>query len=288
MNGYRIPQMVNKYASHDMIQSHTDLPLFPEFRTRLLFAFLAKDSSQEANSELFALVTSLMQMGMDTHDMVSNDNEVDSKGLRKKQLQVLAGDYFSAQYYYLLSVAGRIDMVKQLAKAVCEANTLKMNMYLQIGQLKITPEEYIKQLVQIKMALYVAFADHLQGSNAQNWPDILHAFTEAEVIAQELRRLEKPDQYKESWGFWYILKYGQKEDKKQLLTPGTDVTKWNSLMLKYNIEGLLNQLLNKHLYLLVDMIKQVDNDMLRVDLAELCQPFLDMQKSQGHLEIPAK
>lgn len=71
MNSYRIPEIASKYLEHDMIQKHTDLPHFPDFRSRLLYAFLDKHSVLAKQSELFTLVTSLVQIGMDTHDMVS-------------------------------------------------------------------------------------------------------------------------------------------------------------------------------------------------------------------------
>ena len=53
-----------------MIQAHTELPEFPDTRTRLLFTFLSNQRTPLLHSELYALVVSLVQLGMDTHDMI--------------------------------------------------------------------------------------------------------------------------------------------------------------------------------------------------------------------------
>ena len=64
-------------------------------------------------SELFTLATSLVQLGLDTHDLVTASNDVkEKKAARSRQLKVLAGDYFSARFYHLLAQAGQIDMIK--------------------------------------------------------------------------------------------------------------------------------------------------------------------------------
>ena len=126
MNSYRIPEIAKQYTEYDMIQTHTDLPDFPEFRTRLLFAFLNGNNKLSSSSELFTLATSLVQLGLDTHDLVTVSNDVkEKKAARSRQLKVLAGDYFSSRFYQSLAQAGQIEMIKQLSNAICEVNRLK-------------------------------------------------------------------------------------------------------------------------------------------------------------------
>ncbi|MDT2191702.1 heptaprenyl diphosphate synthase component 1 [Paenibacillus larvae] len=87
MNSYRIPEIAKKYTEYDMIQKHTNLPEFPEFRTRLLYAFLNGDSNLTSSGELFTLVTSLVQIGLDTHDLVSVTNEKKKKGFTLQAIE---------------------------------------------------------------------------------------------------------------------------------------------------------------------------------------------------------
>src|SRR5690242_14448879 len=115
MTSIRITQLANKYLNYDMINLHTELPQFPDGRISLLYAVLSQQPAAESNKELLALVTSLVQMGLDTHDLVDNGNADSNKGLlgmRTQQLKVLAGDYFSSRFYHLLSQAGQIDTIR--------------------------------------------------------------------------------------------------------------------------------------------------------------------------------
>src|SRR5262245_54638125 len=116
MTRYRVPQLAHKYMDHDMIARYTDLPAFPDGRIQLLFATLSQQPQGEEHKELLAVATSLVQMGLDTHDLVDNASGEGGESnlvMRAKQLKVLAGDFFSSRFYHLLSQAGQIDAVRR-------------------------------------------------------------------------------------------------------------------------------------------------------------------------------
>jgi heptaprenyl diphosphate synthase len=275
MNSYRIPEIAKQYTDYDMIQTYTDLPGFPEFRTRLLFAFLNGSSKVKDTGELFALVTSLVQMALDTHDLVSISNhEKEKKAARSRQLQVLAGDYFSARFYHLLAQAGQIELVKQLSSAICEVNRLKMNLYLMMKQLKLTAEDYIQQSVDIKAQLFLSFTEWMEDVYDKVWPELLHAFTQCEVLFEELFRVESTDEFRNSWGYWYIWDNGSKEERKQLQMDEPDPAKIKTLLHKYNISSQLYQMLEIHVELLCTKIQQLHSDKLISELFHIGQPFL--------------
>src|SRR5690606_20721265 len=96
------------------------------------YMFLGIGSSSSARNELFALATSLLQLGLDTHDWVDETEGNGDEANLSKQLRVLAGDYFSGRFYYLLAGAGYIDVIQRISKAVCEVNKIKMNLYERI------------------------------------------------------------------------------------------------------------------------------------------------------------
>jgi heptaprenyl diphosphate synthase len=275
MNSYRIPEIAKRYTDYDMIQTHTELPDFPDFRTRLLFAFLNESPLKSSSSELFALVTSLVQMGLDTHDQVSISNDVkEKKAARSRQLKVLAGDYFSSRFYHLLAEAGQIELVKQLSNAICEVNRLKMNLYMKMKQLKCSSEEYIQQTVAIKAQLFLSFSGLIDERYGQVWPDMLQGFTECEVIFEELFRSESSADFLGSWGFWYILHSGSKEERKQLQAAELDSVKIKTLLHKYNISAQLNQMLDFRIEQLYAKVQTIDSDKLKSELLHIGQPFL--------------
>lgn len=275
MNSFRIPEMAKPYLEYDMIQTYTELPEFPQYRTRLLIAFLDKPDLQEPLRELFALVTSLIQLALDTHEMVSVSNEVkEKKAVRSRQLKVLAGDYFSSRFYQLLSLAGQVDMVKQLSGAICEVNRLKMTLYSLMKQLKVSAEDYIQETIKIRMQLFLSFSRVMDGARHKLWPEILHGFTYCEVLIGEINRCDLPSQFHGSWAYWHILQAGTKEERRQLDGIAADESKLRPMMLKYNVKGQLYHMLEEQLQQVWNKIQKLDSDKLIQELYHIGEPFL--------------
>lgn len=273
---YRIREMVQKYTDYDMIQSHTVLPEYPDFRTRLLYLFLHKEAEQKDLNELVALVTSLVQMGLDTHDLVQNTTGEDQQAepVRSKQLKVLAGDYFSGRFYQLLAQAGRIDMILHLSQAICEVNRLKMNFYLLVAELQMTAEEYIQHKVKINMELYLSMVRFVEGSCSTVWPEVLHEFTRCEVLSEEIKRAYKPDSFAGSWGYWHIIHRASEEEKRRLLDGRSNDRSFGELISKYDILPQLDLKLEQQLNSLFEKIERFDSDRIIRELRQLGMSFM--------------
>lgn len=277
MNAFHVPELAKQYTDYDMIQAHTELPEFPATRTRLLCAFLEHQSHRDANGELYALAASLVQMGIDTHEMVSVSNDVkEKKAVRSRQLKVLAGDYFSSGFYQLLSQAGQIEMVRQLSSAICEVNRLKMTFYERMKQLKLTAEDYMEQSVSIRSQLFVHFNRLMDGVQHRMWPEILRAVARCEVLAGEILRSDNLKEFRCSWGYWHILQNGTREERKHLEAPDHEEGKLKPLLLKYNIKGQLYKMLEEQVLQVADKAKQLDSEKLIQELVHIGEPFLRM------------
>ncbi|MDF2723288.1 MAG: heptaprenyl diphosphate synthase component I-like protein [Paenibacillus sp.] len=274
MNNYSIADATKPYTDYDMIQNHTELPEFPNFRTQLLYTFLHKSSNDAEQSKLYAIVVSLAQMGLDTHDLVEETNErKEKKEARSRQLKVLAGDYFSSRFYQLLAHAGQVEMTRHLATAICEVNKLKMNLYGRMRQWKVTAEEYIQSTVSIKMQLYLTFSRMLEELKPNSWPDMLRGYTHCEVLWDELCSLEKDADLRSGWTYWHLLQVGTKEERKQLQQANPDPGKLRALIHKYNVKATLYEMLEAQFIQLSDKIKQFDSEKLVSELIQICAPF---------------
>ena len=274
MNSFHIAEMTKSFMEYDMIQQNTDLPEFPEFRARLLFALLLRNDHQKQYSELYTVATSLIQIGLDTHDRVPFSNNLkEKKATRSRQLKVLAGDYFSSRFYQLLSQAGQIEMIKQLSNAICEVNRLKINLYLLMKQFKLTAEEYIQQSVNIKVQLFLSFTKLLDGITLRCWPDILKGYTQCEVITEEIYRSETLHNFEDSWAFWHLLQFATREEKKQLVAVERDNIMMHQLIMKYNISSQLYNMLELQIQQVGDKIRQLDSEKLIHDLFQIGEPF---------------
>ncbi|WP_127585285.1 heptaprenyl diphosphate synthase component 1 [Paenibacillus koleovorans] len=274
MEKHSIEDTATKYTQYDMIQSNTELPAFPNLRTELLYMALHKGSSAEL-SELYALVASLAQLGLDTHDLIPATNErKEKKEARARQLKVLAGDYFSSRFYHLLSQAGQVEMIRQMSGAICEVNRLKMGLYTKMRQWKVTADEYLQQTVHIKSQLYTSFAKQMEGSLLKLWPELLTGFTRCEIILDEIKRLDTVGGFRAGWAFWHIMQSGTKEEKRQLqLQEDPDQAKLRTLLLKYNVKAQLFHMLESQFKLVSDKVRQLDSDKLVQDVYRIGEPF---------------
>lgn len=275
MDKYSIEDTANKYTQYDMIQTNTDLPAFPNMRTELLYTVLKKCSSFIDRSELYALVTSLAQLGLDTHEQIPSTNDrKEKKEARARQFKVLAGDYFSSRFYHLLAQAGQVDMIRQLSGAICEVNRLKMSLYTKMRQWKMTADEYLQQSVHIRSQLYASFSKQLDGSMNLNWPDLLNGYTRCEVILDEIKKLDAGGNFRLSWAFWHIMQSGTKEERRQLQQQEEpDQLKLRTLILKYNVKAQLFQMLESQFKQVSDIVRLLDSDKLMQDLYRIGEPF---------------
>lgn len=274
MDSYRIQEVVKQYTEYDMIQAHTELPDFPDFRTRLLYAFLSHSPYAKSCQELYSLAASLAQMGLDTHDLVTDPDYTEDHSPRSRQLKVLAGDYFNSQFYRLLAKAGQVEITKHLAGAICEVNRLKTNLYLKMKHLKMTTEDYFEQSLHIRTQLYATFFQWMDGIASVHWPEILRSFARCELIVHEIERSKSPNRFRCGWAFWHLLQAGTKEEKAYLQVEEIDFLKIRPLMLKYKVTNQLLVMLERQLDEVSKQIKRLHSEKLTGDLYRFVEPFL--------------
>ena len=277
MTRYRVVQLAHKYMEHDMIAMHTKLPEFPDSRIRMLHAVLSQQPAVAGYKELFSLVASLVQMGLDTHDMVENGPTAGKHGalaMRAQQLKVLAGDYFSSRFYHLLSQAGQIDAVRRLSEAICELNRIKMNGYARMKQLQWNAEDHIHYGAEIKSGLFLSFTGFMQGLYERLWPELVSRFCRCEVLLQELNAVRRAEKLAAGWGFWHVMQEGTEDDRRSLSEHREDHGLLRFMMEKYNVTEKLGGLLRQSTLQLRDLIGRLPSDKLVRELQTLIEPFL--------------
>lgn len=267
-----IENQVKRYTEYDVIQTHTDLPDFPEFRVRLLHAFLNEADLAAKDSELYSVVTAIVQMGLDVHDEVPEQNTEKSKpAARSRQLKVLAGDYFSSRYYNLLAEAGEVAAVRLLAASICEINRLKLNLYMGIKQLKMTAEDYVRESAQIKSHLFLSLISLLPEWAKRSFGELVYGVSRLEVLSSELARLRDDREIPESWAYWHILDQGSKEDRKLLKAGGPDSSRLRPLLLKYKAGAHLQRMLEEQLEQLPGKLRELKSERLLQELQPLIE-----------------
>ena len=246
MKGNYIPQIVQRYADHDMIKAHTKLPAMANDRVALLYAFLKRNPDNKNVSESAAVVTSLVQLGLDTHDMVEMASEQgDDRNMRSRQLKVLAGDYFSSRFYNILAQTGQVAAIQSLSRAVREVNRMKMTMLVKMNQWKITAEGYLQLAVELRECLFRSFDGRMLPQDADVWKALMEQVSLIEVLNQERERANRYQSFEQSWSFWEIYERGTPEEKQLLIMKQVDRSSWNMLLSKYHISQQLTKMLHK-------------------------------------------
>ncbi|RRJ66339.1 heptaprenyl diphosphate synthase [Paenibacillus oralis] len=277
MKPYRITELAKKYVSYDMISAHTALPEFPVPRVRLLYAFLNDRQSQAVDAaETCALAAFLVQLGMDTHDLIDLDERSgkETSAMRSRQLKVLAGDYFSGVFYDLLAQAGEIGMVSSMSAAICEVNRLKVELYSKLKRRLLSAEEYLKECVHVKMGLFLSFS-HLLDKSAQNlWRLLLTELSRCEVMLDEMKSSGELPKDRQGYAFLRIMETGAAEDLESVAERKVGEREWSLLLVKYNVREQLMSMLRQSVDRVQALLHECKVETAQSELKAILEPFI--------------
>ncbi|GGA38762.1 hypothetical protein GCM10007416_09670 [Kroppenstedtia guangzhouensis] len=114
---------------HSFMDRHIRRPEVPVSFVRVLHSMLRSLSLSKERIRLYCVTATLLQMGLEIHETVTNNRETGTGKMRARQLAVLAGDYMSSLFYKNLSERGEIDGIHRLSQAISEINEAKMELY---------------------------------------------------------------------------------------------------------------------------------------------------------------
>lgn len=161
----QIKQLKEKIASkirHPFLVKFIQEPMIDEDKLVLLSSIMDHTRLSPVKKEQYIITTMLVQIALDTHDLVTlTDDEDDREAVRNRQLTVLAGDYYSGLYYYLLSELDDIPMIHTLAGAIKEINELKMELYYKDVE---SFQEFLNGLKKVESLLIQRVASYVQKS----------------------------------------------------------------------------------------------------------------------------
>lgn len=285
MKPYRLLETSRKYTEYDMIQKHTGVPEFPDTRVHLLHAFLNmkdQDDTVSHRGELFPLVAGIVQMAMDTHDMIDTlAVHQEEEAMRARQLNVLAGDFFSSRFYELLSKAGEIEMISLLSAAICETNRLKMNLYHNVQSEQFTAEQYVESLTQLKMELFILFTPYIPTEVAELWQALLVDFSRAEILANELTRAHGEQGPFGSYALYKVFAHVQEQNKENLMSDAVTTDHWNKWDQTYQINEHLRSELNAVLTDIKQRLAQAGYAELQTEIVQLTEAYQDIASTKN-------
>ncbi|WP_217585433.1 heptaprenyl diphosphate synthase component 1 [Lentibacillus saliphilus] len=179
-------RFINRTIQQSYLDQYIKVPRFNDEKLFMLIAILNHTKLPYNIKKQYILTTMLVQIALDSHDLVPvNANSTDNSFAKPDQLTVLAGDYYSGLYYYLLSEIDDLPMVRQLATAIKDINEHKMSLYY--GD-DVTINAYIDHIERIQTLLITRVAQHVQLDElidiARDWVLIHTLFNENKHMTQ--------------------------------------------------------------------------------------------------------
>ncbi|AZR80283.1 heptaprenyl diphosphate synthase [Bacillus thuringiensis] len=148
---------------HPYFINYIEEPFIDEEKIALLYGALKSANLHIEQIEHYVVTIMLVQIALDTHERVSNKaGEEEIEFHKCRQLTVLAGDYYSGLYYYLLSMNRDIVLIRALAEGIKEINEHKIMLYQKAHE---TTDDIMKSIVTIESALLQKTCDHFQLSH---------------------------------------------------------------------------------------------------------------------------
>jgi heptaprenyl diphosphate synthase len=142
--------------SHPYLKRYIQTPNMDEDKLLLIISMLDQHGLSEKEMEDFVVTTMLIQIALDTHELVSNDEE--DTILKTRQLTVLAGIFYSSLYYKILAESNNIAMIRLLSEGIKEINEHKIFFY-QVDSDAI--ESLMNSIMTIESALIKKLANYL-------------------------------------------------------------------------------------------------------------------------------
>ncbi|TCN23039.1 heptaprenyl diphosphate synthase component 1 [Mesobacillus foraminis] len=152
---------------HPYLLDNITAPVIDEDKLLLLVSLLDEQALSMDEIEKYSVTAMLLQIALDTHENVDNSYSGEESGkLKKRQLTVLAGTYYSGLYYKMLAETQKVEMIKELAAGVKEVNEHKILVYRKDAD---AIDKLMNSVKLIEASLLSRVAEYF---NAKEWKEL--------------------------------------------------------------------------------------------------------------------
>lgn len=156
---------INKHIQHSYLEQFLSGPAIDDDLLGVYHAIFRQIYTENWLDKATSAI--LVHIALDTHESITDELVSNNTAIQRRQLTVLAGDYYSSLYYYLLSQIENLDLVKWLAKGIQTFNNAKMHFF---GDQAINWQQRFRFLYDIETAL----TKHvMEGLGLDPWKEII-------------------------------------------------------------------------------------------------------------------
>ncbi|WP_413380480.1 heptaprenyl diphosphate synthase component 1 [Alkalihalobacillus sp. 1P02AB] len=166
-----IKKSFNDLTKHTYLERHIEGPIIDEDKIIFLYAMLSSHLSNK-DVKMIILSAMLLQAALDVHEDVTLHKIKSDAVIKERQLTVLAGDYYSSLYYYLLAKAQNVPMIRIFSRSIQEINECKMNLYKNSAALK-GYKKIENEVISVESKLLQNIAEHF---DERKWLSLFKEF----------------------------------------------------------------------------------------------------------------
>jgi heptaprenyl diphosphate synthase len=119
---------IERAVDHPTLNRFIQVPYIDKDRVIILYNMF-KQNGCIPHIDDYITSISLVQLALDTHDKIRLGQAKTDQERKLRQLTVLAGDYYSSQYYQLLAKYGDFRMIRYLSDAIQKINEYKTSFF---------------------------------------------------------------------------------------------------------------------------------------------------------------
>ncbi len=201
-----LKERIEDKTRHSYLQRYMETPSIDEDKLLLLYSICEDLLLPKEQLTNYIVTTMLVQQALDTHETVPNRITFSDERMRGQQLAVLAGDYFSGLYYYLLAQASDITFIRILAEGIKDVNEAKIYLY------QMDHEQIDKLFSCVTVVESAVFRKIVNRFQIKKWEELVQNF----LLLKRL--LRERDQYVEDGNsilFKTLKKIVSGEEKEQ-------------------------------------------------------------------------
>ena len=180
----RIMELIAKNTANRFLYEYIENPPISRLRIRLLQLVLHDGGAPVDRITRYVATTALVQLALDSHETVTLARQHTMRGMRNRQLTILAGDYFSSRYYDLLAQIDDVRTVAQLARGIQDINEWKIRLY---GAKDGSADQYLDGKVKMESSLVQSFVD-VWSKQKETWTGLVSQLIRAEELLLEYRK----------------------------------------------------------------------------------------------------
>ncbi len=258
-----ITSEIKALSSEMYIEEYINIPDISVVPLQLLNLSLYHASVPRFLRKKYCVTTGLIQLGLDLHDQVNNQKEINESKIKKRQISVLAGDYLSSICYLLMAKENLIVEVRKLAYGISDITTAKMKLYDYNNEKNFVSESSIYDLIKTReSSLYIQFLDELKsGELIISWKYIIENMISFFYLSNEL----KAENIEFSNFSYYLLNHYSNKQEIHDLGQAKNIAEINikkkMLYHKYNIKQKIGDMvdntyinINKHIDFFEDSV----------------------------------